>query len=79
MHSIAQGTLSKMASRLAQPVQYWLRLGDEKIPLSQYLPQKINLQFTGAIFCQNCGRATKRMCSQGYCYLCFPKLPSSDL
>lgn len=79
MHSIAQGTLSKMASRLAQPVQYWLRLGDEKIPLSQHLQQKINLQFTGAIFCQNCGRKTKRSFSQGYCYPCFKKLASCDL
>ncbi|HJN51447.1 MAG TPA: DUF2797 domain-containing protein [Pseudomonadales bacterium] len=79
MHSIAHGTLSKMASHLAQPVEYSLRLGDEAIALNPHLRQKIKLRYTGAIFCESCGRKTKRSFSQGYCYPCFKKLASCDL
>lgn len=79
MHSIAKGTLSKMAVQLAQPVEYCLRLGEEKIPLNPHLAQKIKLQYSGAIFCRNCGRKSKKSFSQGYCYPCFRKLAACDL
>ena len=79
MESIAKGTLNKMASRLAQPVEYSLRLGEESIPLNPRLQQKIGLRFAGVILCQSCGRKTKRSFSQGYCYPCFKKLASCDL
>jgi hypothetical protein len=79
MHSIALGTLSKMATQLAEPVQYSLRLGEERIHLNPHLGNKVKLSYTGAIFCQSCGRKTRKSFSQGFCYPCFKKLAACDL
>ena len=79
MHSIALGTLSKMATQLAEPVQYSLCLGEERIHLNPHLGSRIKLRHTGTILCQSCGRRTKRSFSQGFCYPCFKKLAACDL
>lgn len=78
MKNIAEGTLRKMQSRLAQPVAYELRLGDSNIPLNPFLKKKISLQFSGQIHCINCGRKSSKSFNQGYCYPCFQKLAQCD-
>lgn len=78
MKNIAQGTLRKMRSRLAQPVEYQLRLGEEEIPLNPLLEKKISLQYSGLINCVNCGRKTNKSFNSGYCYPCFQKLAECD-
>ncbi len=78
MKNVAQGTLRKMHSRLAQPVEYQLRLGENDVPLNPLLQKKISLQYSGLIHCVNCGRKTNKSFNQGYCYPCFQKLAECD-
>ena len=78
MKILGQGTLRKMRSRLSQPVEYQLRLGEEKISLDPLLEKKISLQYSGLINCTNCGRKTKKSFNSGYCYPCFQRLAECD-
>jgi len=74
-----QGTLSKMTSEFGDPVSYALPLGDERLALNELLGKHLNLHYTGNIYCDNCGRATKRSFSQGHCYPCMQKLAACDM
>jgi len=78
MKNVAQGTLRKMLSRLTQPVEYQLRLGDEDIPMNPLLDKKISLHYSGQIHCVHCGRKTNKSFNQGYCYPCFQRLAQCD-
>ncbi|MEX0963369.1 MAG: DUF2797 domain-containing protein [Pseudohongiellaceae bacterium] len=78
MKNLAQGTVRKMASRLSQPVEYQLRLGETDVPLNPLLEKKISLQYSGLIHCVNCARKTGKSFNQGYCYPCFQKLAQCD-
>ena len=76
---MVQGTLKKMRSNLAQPVEYFLPVGDENIPLNPVLGKNIKLHHTGNIFCANCERKTNKSFSQGYCFPCMKKLARCDM
>lgn len=78
MKNVAQGTLRKMLSRLAQPVEYQLRLGESDVALNPLVQKKISLRYSGLIHCVNCGRKTNKSFNQGYCYPCFQKLAECD-
>ena len=78
MNNVAQGTLRKMSSQLHSPVEYQLRLGDTKVPMSPLLEKKISLHFSGQINCVKCARKTSKAFNQGYCYPCFQKLAECD-
>jgi hypothetical protein len=78
MKVIAEGGLEKMQSRLADPVQYHLPVGDALVALNPLLGKKIQLQYLGAIKCTHCGKITKKSFNQGYCYPCFLKLAQCD-
>jgi hypothetical protein len=73
------GNLKKLTAKLNSPVDYFLPVGDEQIPLNPLLGKKITLQFTGNIFCAHCGNSTKKSFSQGYCYPCMKKLARCDM
>jgi hypothetical protein len=78
----ARGALTKLVGRW-QPdqevVQYHLPVGEQRIPLNQYLGRTVRLQALGEIHCQHCGRRTRKSYSQGYCYPCFTRLAQCDL
>ena len=78
MLELGRGALSKMSTRLEQPVQYSLRLGEQDLHLNALLGQGVRLEYLGAIHCSHCGRKTKKSFSQGYCYPCFSKLAQCD-
>ena len=78
MLELGRGALSKMGTRLEQPVQYSLRLGEQDLDLNALLGQGVRLGYLGAIHCSHCGRKTKKSFSQGYCYPCFSKLAQCD-
>lgn len=61
------------------PIQYSLRLSDDAYPLNEYIGQSVTLRHLGTIECLECGRASKKSFSQGYCYPCFKKLAQCDL
>ena len=72
------GVLSKMHTVLDDVVRYQLPVGEQLLPLNELLGKKISLEYAGEIFCNHCGRKTKKSFSQGYCYPCFRKLPQCD-
>ncbi|WP_330925527.1 DUF2797 domain-containing protein [Candidatus Sororendozoicomonas aggregata] len=73
------GTLAKMPATLDKTVRYSLSVGEWQLPLNPLLGRKIVLEHTGAIHCTHCGKKTKKSFSQGYCYVCFKRLPQCDL
>jgi len=75
---VAAGAVRKMKTRLAEPVQYAMRLAEHEIPLNQYLGRSLQLEFMGAINCIHCDRKTKKSFNQGYCYPCFRRLAQCD-
>ena len=74
MKALGAGTLEKMRSRLEEPVAYKISLGDSEISLNPLINTKIKVEYTGKIFCIECGRKTNKSFNQGYCYPCFQKL-----
>ena len=78
---VMQGCLSRMAIAPGEQggaVQYTLRAGEHRLDLNSRLGQPIELNWTGAIACTHCGRATRKSFAQGYCYSCFKKLAQCD-
>lgn len=74
-----QGVLKKMRARSENPVRYELPVGDFAVPLNEYVGQTIRLQYTGRIFCLNCGQKTAKSFSQGFCYKCFRSSAAADM
>lgn len=70
---------SELADAPEADVQYCLRLTDDSHLLNPLIGQQITLTHTGNIECLECGRATKKSFSQGFCYPCFKKLAQCDL
>lgn len=78
MTETIRGQAHKLDSRLAQPVQYHLPLGGQRLALNPLLGQRIRLSHGGLITCIHCGSPTNKSFSQGYCYRCFQKLAQCD-
>jgi hypothetical protein len=76
--AVASGAVRKMKTLLADPVQYTMLLGEQEIPLNQYLGQRLQLDYLGLIHCTHCGRKTSKSFNQGYCYPCFKRLAQCD-
>jgi Protein of unknown function (DUF2797) len=75
---LATGAVRKMKTRLDEPVQYTMLLGEHEVALNQYLGRKLQLDYQGAINCIHCDRKTNKSFSQGYCYPCFRRLAQCD-
>ncbi|MCL5040973.1 MAG: DUF2797 domain-containing protein [Gammaproteobacteria bacterium] len=67
-----------MVGSLAEPVAYQLPIGDEQVPMNEWLGKTVSLKALGDIHCTHCGRRTKKSFNQGYCYPCFKKLAQCD-
>jgi len=72
------GTIVKMESTSTNPVTYHLPVGDDYIPISNYIGKYISLEFRGDIFCIGCGRKTSKSFAQGYCYPCMLSSPETS-
>ncbi|MGV6850930.1 MAG: DUF2797 domain-containing protein [bacterium] len=73
------GHIQKMQVDIADTLQYYLPLDEQRIHLNPLLGEKVSLQFSGEIHCIHCGRKTKKSFSQGHCYPCSKKLASCDM
>ena len=73
------GTLSKMKTIHSGPINYELTLRAVQTDLTQLVGKNLIITYTGNIFCENCGKKTKRSFSQGHCFPCTMKLASCDL
>ncbi|MDT8283311.1 MAG: DUF2797 domain-containing protein [Gammaproteobacteria bacterium] len=78
------GNILKMRCTLGdaendQAVQYQLPVGDELLPMNEFIGRAIKLTYNGEINCVACGRKTKKSFAQGHCYPCFRRLASCDM
>jgi hypothetical protein len=78
------GTLRKMRVELGtenhpDEVNYFLPLGEQELPLNQYIGKHLELEFLGNIICKNCGRKTSKSFSQGFCFPCMRRLAQCDM
>ena len=78
MKSEARGVLRKMHNRFENPVKYQILLSDMVVPLNDLLEKQIKLEYSGTIYCINCGRKSRKSFNQGYCYPCFQRLAECD-
>jgi len=76
---LASGAVRKMKTRLADPVEYQMVFGEQKVPMNTYLGKQLQLDFQGVINCIHCDRKTNKSFSQGYCYPCFKRLAQCDM
>ncbi|MDN3525610.1 DUF2797 domain-containing protein [Halomonas sabkhae] len=67
-----------MAVEPGLPARYTLIAGADRVPLADWLGATLRLDWTGAIACTHCGRATRKSFGQGHCYPCFKKLARCD-
>ncbi len=74
----ASGTIIKMRSELADPVRYFLPLGETELPMNGLIGHFISLKFTGQINCIACGKRTKTSFGQGFCYNCLQTAPEAS-
>lgn len=76
---MVSGNIKKMRAELGETVEYFLPIGEQELPLNQYLGNTLRLKFNGAINCNHCGKVTKKSFSQGYCFPCMKKLAQCDM
>lgn len=72
------GTIRKMLTQPTNPVSYWLPIGQESLALNEFIGSDVTFQFTGNIYCIECGRKTKKSFNQGYCFPCLRSLAACD-
>ncbi len=73
-----QGQSRKMKVEIGAPIQYTLRLGDERLDMTALVGQRIRLGFSGKITCISCGRRTKKSFAQGFCFPCMRNSPENS-
>ncbi len=72
------GTLLKMETKLANPVEYELPIGDELVYMNNLIGKYIAFKWLKEIYCVACGRKTNKSFSQGFCYPCFLNAPETS-
>lgn len=72
------GNLLKMKTQLTAPVSYHLPLGEHLVPMNELIGESITLLYEGRINCKVCGRKTKKVFGQGFCYPCFTNAPENS-
>ena len=73
------GVIRKMVVEATEPVSYWLPMGEERLEVQSLLGSQITLEFTGQIYCIECGRKTNKSFNQGYCFPCLRSLAACDM
>ena len=74
----AEGPLYKMKTKLNNPVDYQLAVGEQLIGLNDLIGKDISLIYQGRIYCVKCGKKTYKSFGQGFCYNCFITAPEAD-
>ena len=72
------GTLLKMETKLVNPIEYELPIGDEMIYMNPLIGKYIALKWLKEIYCVACGRKTNKSFAQGFCYPCFLNAPETS-
>jgi hypothetical protein len=78
LHGLLHGLVHRYQNK-EQPVDYFLQINEEKIPLNELLGSVMTISYMGQKNCIACGRKTNKTFNSGYCYPCFTSLPENDL
>lgn len=71
--------LSKMETDLSGQLTYSLSQDNQVFEFTKFLGKKVSIKFSGNIFCENCGKKTKKPYAGGFCFPCSIKLASCDM
>lgn len=72
------GNIEKMRVELAEPVRYFLPVGDQELAMNELIGSTVSIHFDGLIHCIACGRKTSKSFNQGYCFPCMRSLARCD-
>ena len=72
------GTLLKMETKLANPIEYELPIGDELVYMNHLIGKYIAFKWLKEIYCVVCERKTNKSFAQGFCYPCFLNAPETS-
>ena len=72
------GTLLKMETKLENPVEYDLPIGDELVFMNNLIGKYIIFKWEKEIYCISCGRKTNKSFAQGFCYPCLISAPETS-
>jgi len=72
------GNIDKMRVEAGEPVQYFLPIGDQELPMNPFIGNKLHIEYSGTINCIACGRKTSKSFNQGYCFPCMRSLARCD-
>ena len=72
------GTLLKMETKLKNPVEYDMPIGDELVFMNHLIEKYIVFKWIKEIYCVCCGRKTNKSFAQGFCYPCFISAPETS-
>ena len=67
-----------MISKHSDPVKYQIPIGNDMLPISDYIGQTIEIKFNHIINCVLCNREIKKSFFQGHCYPCFINAPQAS-
>ncbi|HJM84217.1 MAG TPA: DUF2797 domain-containing protein [Candidatus Marinimicrobia bacterium] len=67
-----------METKLVNPIEYELPIGDELIYMNPLIGKYIALKWLKEIYCVACGRKTNKSFAQGFCYPCFLNAPETS-
>lgn len=73
-----QGNIEKMRTELANPIQYYLPIGDSELAMNGLIGSAVKMVFEGQINCISCGKKTKSSFAQGFCYSCYQTVPEAS-
>jgi len=74
----ASGQISKMKSKLGDPIKYTLPIGDQLIEMNPLIGHTVQFTFNGEIRCIRCDRKTKKSFAQGFCFPCMRDAPEAS-
>lgn len=57
---------------------YTIKLDNDVLSMNFLVGKKIEISFTGEIYCIKCGRKTTKSFGQGFCYPCFISAPETE-
>lgn len=66
-----------MKAEQGSPVNYFLPVGDQEVPMNPLIGHHVSMEFTGRINCISCGKLTKTSFGQGFCYSCLQTAPEA--
>ena len=72
------GILLKMETKLENPVEYELPIGDELVFMNHLIGKYIIFKWKKEIYCIVCGRKTNKSFAQGFCYPCLINAPETS-